>query len=91
MRLGIVLFVFLRLSHHFFNFVFQLHLLGLDAFVEGLPAALNIIVYDHLSALVWIKGLADGALRDIICLLLSIFKLGLKSFNQLLIEPVIDS
>ena len=73
MRLGILFFILLRFGHQFFNLLLELHLLGLDALVEGLPAALYITVYDHLSALVWIEGLADGALRDIIRLLLTIF------------------
>ena len=75
LRLRILLVDFLRFSHHFFNLFLQLHLLSLDSLVQGLPAALNIAVYDHLTALVRIKGLSDGALRDVICLLLTIFKL----------------
>ena len=75
LRLKIFFVSLFRLSHHFFNLLFQLHLLSLDSLVQGLPAALNIAVYDHLTALIWIKGLADGALRDVIRLLLTIFKL----------------
>ena len=73
LRLRILLVIFLRFGHHFFYFLFQLHLLSLNALIKGLPAALNIAVYDHLTALVWIERLADGALREIICLMLTIF------------------
>ena len=75
LRLRILLVDFLRLSHHFFNLFLQLHLLSLDSFIQGLPAALYIAVYDHLTALVWVERLADGALRDIICLMLTTLKL----------------
>ena len=75
LRLRILLVAFLRFSHHFFDLLFQLHLLCLDSLVQGLPAALDIAVYDHLTALVWVEGLADGALRDIIRLMLTTLKL----------------
>ena len=91
MRLGILFFIFLRFGHQFFNLLLELHLLGLDALVQGLPAAFDVTIYDHLTALVGVEGLTDGALRDVICLLLTIFKLGLQSINQFFIESVIDS
>ena len=77
LRLGILFFIFLWFGHHFFDLLLKLHLLGLDALVQGLPAAFNVTIYDHLTALIGIEGLTDGALRDVICLLLTIFKLGL--------------
>ena len=76
LRLRILIFVNLfRLSHHFFNLLLQLHLLSLDSLIQGLPAALDIAVYDHLTALVWVEGLADGALCDVIRLMLTTLKL----------------
>ena len=99
LRLGAALFTtllgrllnLLLLGHQLLNLLLQLHLLGLDALVEGLPAALNIAVYDHLAALVRIEGLADGALRDVVRLLLPVLEARLQGFDHLSVQPIIDT